>query len=68
MASRKHGETNKMVTREFGKLTEADLRWLEEIVGAEFAKAQLEHKDASSILRIFNALRSQRNLLTMPKW
>lgn len=57
-----------MVTREFGKLTEADLRWLEEIVGAEFAKAQLENKDASAILRIFNALRSQRNLLTMPKW
>ena len=64
----KHGETSKMVTREFGKLTEADLRWLEEIVGAEFAKAKLEEKDASSILRIYNALRSQRNLLTMPKW
>lgn len=57
-----------MVTREFGRLTEADLRWLEEIVGREFAQAKSDNKDTSTILRIFNALRSQKNLLTMPKW
>jgi hypothetical protein len=68
MASRKHGEKN-MVSRDFGNLSDDDLRLLEEIVAKEFASAKSNQSPNSArLLRIYNALRSQRNLLTMPKW
>jgi hypothetical protein len=68
MASRKHGEKN-MVSRDFGNLSDDDLRLLEEIVAKEFANAKSNQSPNSArLLRIYNALRSQRNLLTMPKW
>ena len=68
MASRKHGGKN-MVSRDFGNLSDDDLRLLEEIVAKEFATAKSENSaNSTRLLRIYNALRSQRNLLTMPKW
>jgi hypothetical protein len=58
-----------MVSRDFGNLSDDDLRLLEEIVAKEFANAKSNQSPNSArLLRIYNALRSQRNLLTMPKW
>lgn len=58
-----------MVSRDFGNLSDDDLRLLEEIVAKEFATAKSENSaNSTRLLRIYNALRSQRNLLTMPKW
>jgi hypothetical protein len=58
-----------MVSRDFGNLSDDDLRLLEEIVAKEFASAKSNQSPNSArLLRIYNALRSQRNLLTMPKW
>jgi len=58
-----------MVSRDFGNLSDDDLRLLEEIIAKEFAAAKSEHSaNSPRLLRIYNALRSQRNLLTMPKW
>ncbi len=58
-----------MVSRDFGNLTDEDLRLIEDIVAKEFANAKSTQSPTSArLLRIYNALRSQRNLLTMPKW
>ena len=69
-----------MVSKAIADLNEDDLIYLERLLGAEFAKQneyslQFKSKNgyahpnnASKILRILNAVRSQRNLLTMPKW
>jgi hypothetical protein len=58
-----------MVSRQIQDLSEDDLKLLEEIVAREFAKAKSDQSPSGSrLLRIYNALRSQRNLLTMPKW
>jgi hypothetical protein len=58
-----------MVSKDFGNLTDDDLKLLEEIVAKEFANAKSNQSPNSArLLRIYNALRSQRNLLTMPKW
>jgi hypothetical protein len=69
-----------MVSTKIAQLSETDLIYLEKILGAEFAKQneyeqQFKSKNGyvptnqtSIILRLLNAVRSQKNLLTMPKW
>lgn len=69
-----------MVSKAISDLSEEDLNYLEKLLGTEFAKQneyslQFKSKngycypnDTSKILRLLNAVRSQKNLLTMPKW
>ena len=70
-----------MVSRAISNLSNEDLTYLETLLGKEFAnqherKKQFETKngwspskdDSKKILRLLNAVRAQKNLLTMGKW
>ena len=69
-----------MVSRQIQDLSEEDLTYLEKLLGTEFARQneyamQFKAKNgycypnhSQKILRIMNAVRSQKNLTTMPKW
>ena len=69
-----------MVSQKIQELSEEDLTYLEKLLGAEFARQneyamQFKSKngycypnDGQKILRIMNAVRSQKNLTRMPKW
>jgi uncharacterized protein YydD (DUF2326 family) len=69
-----------MVSAKIAQLSETDLIYLEKILVSEFAK-QNEYKQqfkskngydpanqTAAILRLLNAVRSQKEILTMPKW
>jgi hypothetical protein len=69
-----------MVSAKIAQLSETDLIYLEKILVSEFAK-QNEYtqrfkskngydpaNQTVSILRLLNAVRSQKEILTMPKW
>ena len=77
----KHGKTDKMVSRQIANLSQDDLRFLEELIGKEFAsinerKQQFKTKNgwcpedtvSKKLLRLMNAIRSQRKLADIPKW
>ena len=69
-----------MVSRAIANLSNDDLTYLEKLLGKEFAsqnerKKQFQTKngwapndDSQKVLRLLNAVRSQKNLSTMPKW
>ena len=69
-----------MVSRAIANLSSEDLFYLEKLLGKEFAnqnerKKQFETKngwspndESKKVLRLLNAIRSQRKLLTMDKW
>jgi len=69
-----------MVSRAIANLSNEDLTYLEKLLGKEFAsqnerKKQFQTKngwtpkdDSQKVLRLLNAVRSQKNLSTMPKW
>jgi hypothetical protein len=69
-----------MVSRQIQDLSEDDLNYLEQLLGAEFARIneyamQFKSKngyaipnDSQKVLRLLNAVRSQKNLTRMPKW
>ena len=69
-----------MVSQKIQELSEEDLTYLEKLLGAEFSRqneyaVQFKSKngyaypnDTQKILRILNAVRSQKNLTRMPKW
>lgn len=69
-----------MVSQAIANLTDSDLSYLEKLLGKEFtqqhekrsvfkAKNGYTYDDDSKILlRLMNAVRSQKKLLTMDKW
>ena len=70
-----------MVSRQIQNLSTEDLRYLEELLGKEFANINErkqafktkngwcpEEANSKKILRLMNAVRSQKKLLTMDKW
>ena len=69
-----------MVSSKINNLTESDLTFLERLIGAEFAKQSeydktfarkngyASNKDSKTLLRLLNAVRSQKQLTNMPKW
>ena len=70
-----------MVSKSISNLSNEDLTYLEQLLGAEFSKLternqQFKTKNgwcpeeakSKKVLRIMNAVRSQRKLLTMDKW
>jgi hypothetical protein len=69
-----------MLSRQIQDLNEDDLNFLEKLLGAEFVRqneyaAQFKTKngyaypnDTQKILRLINAVRSQKRLTQMPKW
>ena len=70
-----------MVSRQIANLSQDDLRYLEELLGREFANINErkqafktkngwcpEEANSKKILRLLNAIRSQKRLLTMDKW
>jgi len=69
-----------MVSRQISNLSTEDLHYLETLLGKEFARQneyskQFESKngyspgsDSKKILRLLNAVRSQKSLSKMPKW
>ena len=70
-----------MVSRQIANLSQEDLRYLETLLGREFAninerKQQFKTKNGwcpeeangKKVLRLMNAVRSQKKLLTMDKW
>lgn len=69
-----------MVSRQIQDLSEDDLNYLEQLLGAEFARLneyamQFKAKngyaipnESQKVLRLLNAVRSQKNLTRMPKW
>ena len=70
-----------MVSRQISNLSTEDLQYLEKLLGKEFAninerKQQFKTKNgwcpeeanSKKLLRIMNAVRSQKKLLTMDKW
>lgn len=69
-----------MVSRAISDLSEEDLDYLEKLLGAEFSRIN-EHSiqfktkngycypnESQKVLRLLNAVRSQKNLTRMPKW
>ncbi len=56
-----------MVSTQIANLSEDDLILLEQIIGREFSQESAEQK-SKTLLRLINAVRSQRNLAKMPKW
>ena len=77
----KHGETNTMVSRQIANLSQEDLRYLETLLGREFAninerKQQFKTKNgwcpeeanSKKLLRLMNAIRSQKRLVNIEKW
>jgi len=80
-SSNKPGKKNKMVSKKFDELSTDDLCYLEKILGEKFAQ-QLEadqtwaaknHYDRpgnkkKQILRIMDAVRSQKRLTSVAKW
>jgi hypothetical protein len=69
-----------MVSRQIQDLSEDDLNYLEQMLGAEFARInecamQFKSKngyaipnESQKVLRLLNAVRSQKNLVKIPKW
>ena len=70
-----------MVSRQIQNLSQEDLTYLEKLLGREFAninerKQQFKTKNgwcpeeanSKKLLRLMNAIRSQKKLLTMDKW
>ena len=78
-ASKKHGEKN-MVSNAIANLSNEELTYLEKLLGREFAnqnerKKQFESKngwspndESKKVLKLLNAVRSQKRLLTIDKW
>ena len=76
----KHGETNTMVSRQIANLSQEDLTYLETLLGKEFAninerKQQFKSKNgwcpgdnSQRVLRLLNAIRSQRRVASIDKW
>ena len=70
-----------MVTSKIAQLNERDLDYLDELLHKEFSR-QTEHSTAwkskngyndpsdktKTIVRLMDAVRSQKKILTMPKW
>lgn len=79
----KHGDTDKMVSRKIQDLSNSDLEYLEKLLGEKFAQ-ELERdkswvqknkydrpgENKSTIIRLLNAIRSQKNIMkaTAEKW
>ena len=70
-----------MVSRQIANLSQDDLRYLEELLGKEFANINErkqafktkngwcpEEANSKKILRLLNAIRSQKRLTNIPKW
>jgi len=70
-----------MVSRQIANLSQDDLNYLEQLLGREFAtinerKQQFKTKNkwcpeeatTKKLLRLMNAVRSQRKLVRMEKW
>ena len=70
-----------MVSRQIANLSQDDLNYLETLLGREFAninerKQQFKTKNgwcpeeanSKKLLRLINAVRSQRNITRMEKW
>lgn len=70
-----------MVSRSIQDLSNEDLTYLEELLGKEFAninerKQQFKTKNgwcpeeatSQKVLRLLNAIRSQKRLTSIPKW
>ena len=56
-----------MVSSQLANLSEDDLIYLEHLIGKEYSHESTE-KTSKTLLRLINAVRSQRNLVRMPKW
>ena len=78
---KQHGDTDKMVTSKIEQLNESDLDYLEHLLQKEFSrqteystiwKSKNHYDDPSdktrTIARLLEAVRSQKRVLTMPKW
>lgn len=75
----KHG-VKSMVSKSISDLSEDDLDYLEKLLGAEFARINeyaitfkakngyVNPNESQKVLRLLNAVRSQKNLTRMPKW
>jgi hypothetical protein len=69
-----------MVSNQISNLSEEDLIFLEELLGKEYSQEYENSKlwktkngyappdKTKTLLRLINAVHSQRNLATMPKW
>lgn len=70
-----------MVTSKISQLSESDLEYLDELLHKEFSKqtersttwkSKNKYEDPSNktkiLIRLMDAVRSQKKLLTMPKW
>ena len=70
-----------MVTSKIAQLNETDLEYLDQLLHREFSKqcndstqwktkngSKYPYDDSSRIVRLMDAVRSQKKLLTMPKW
>ena len=81
MISKNYGATETMVSRQIQNLSIEDLTYLEKLLGKEFAtinerKQQFKTKNgwcpeeanSKKVLRLMNAIRSQKKLLTIDKW
>lgn len=76
-----HGDRHRMVSNKIQELSDSDLTYLETLLGREFVtinerKQQFKTKNgwcpeeanSKKLLRLMNAIRSQKKLLTMDKW
>ena len=80
MISKNYGATETMVSRSIQNLSTDDLTYLETLLGREFAqinerKQQFQSKNGWSprdnsqkVLRLLNAVRSQKRLANIDKW
>ncbi len=70
-----------MVTSKIAQLNETDLDYLYKLLNKEFSKqcnnstqwktknhSNYPYDDSSRLVRLMDAVRSQKKLLTMPKW
>ena len=70
-----------MVTSKIAQLNETDLDYLDQLLHKEFSKqcndstlwksknrSKYPYDDSSRIVRLMDAVRSQKKILTMPKW
>lgn len=69
-----------MVSKAIASLSDSDLSYLEKLLGKEFSKQNERNSifkakngyahdgDSKVLLRLMEAVRSQKKILTMPKW
>ena len=78
---KKHGDTDRMVSRKIQDLSDNDLTYLEKLLGEQFAKELEADKTwtqknkydrpgnrKKQIIKLMDAVRSQKKLTTVEKW